>query len=89
MKKIWKFPLTFETCKLNVPVGAEFIHFDMQGGNPTMWALVELTRSPMDPEKVTLRIVGTGHPIYDNEVYIGSCMDPPFVWHLVEVLPRQ
>jgi hypothetical protein len=29
------------------------------------------------------RVIGTGHPIPDGLVYVGTALDEPFVWHLL------
>lgn len=85
MSTVWKFPIGYpDRLSLEVPRGAKFIHFDMQGRTPTVWALVE-PNSPLEQRQ--LRMVGTGHHFPDGEdSHIGSCIDAStgLVWHLFE-----
>lgn len=46
------------------------------------WAEVH-TEYPMQDRKFVVR--GTGHPLNDNEYYLSTWFDGPFVWHLFEV----
>ncbi|KKM98906.1 hypothetical protein LCGC14_1153160 [marine sediment metagenome] len=86
MITVWKFPLSYlDRFSLEVPLGAEFIHFDMQGSIPTVWALVNSDNSK---QRRSLRMAGTGHELpagYDYS-HIGSCIDANtgLVWHLFE-----
>lgn len=84
--EVWKFPLTppDDFPVIEMPKGAQPLHFDVQVGIPTLWALV-------DPEAPTtrhaFRFAGTGHPIEtgNDPVYIGSCFHGSFVWHLFDL----
>jgi hypothetical protein len=81
MRTIWKFPFEIaDDIPLELPVGAEVVHVDTQGGQPCIWALVD----PEAPkEKQHFRIHGTGHPIDDPEFqYVASFQQSRFVWHL-------
>ena len=82
MKTVWKYPTHPDELTLNLPIGAEVIHFAMQHGKPTMWVLV----NPDNPNSsYTFHVVGTGHPIENNKArHLGSCIDRvnDFVWHL-------
>ena len=86
MITVWKFPLNYlGQYSLEVPLGAEFIHFDMQGGAPTVWALVNSDNST---QRRLLRVAGTGYRLsadHDHN-HIGSCIDTNtgLVWHLFE-----
>ena len=84
MKAIWKYPLSFseDYHEVAVPRGAQFIMAAMQHGQPTVWAEVD----PSQPRATTtLSIHGTGHKVGDNEHYIDSFSNGPFVWHVFEV----
>lgn len=84
MKTIWKHTLALTDAMLRIPMpeGSTPVRFAMQNGVPCVWALVDTER-----EVVTrnFRVYGTGHVIPDIAAeYVGSCDDPPFVWHLFE-----
>ncbi len=85
MITVWKFPLSYlDRFSLEVPLGAEFIHFGMQTV-PTVWALVNSDNSI---QRRSLRMAGTGHelPAGHDYYHIGSCIDTNtgLVWHLFE-----
>lgn len=85
MKTIWKFGVPFsEDAKVEMPEGARIVYFAVQdraSDHAQIWAEVSgvTTTKPRH-----LSIHGTGHPIPDDSVYIASCLDGPFVWHLYE-----
>ncbi len=86
MITVWKFPFSYsDRFDLEVPLGAEFIHFGLQGGVPTVWALVNSDNST---QRRSLRMAGTGHELPADHDYdhIGSCIDinTGLVWHLFE-----
>jgi hypothetical protein len=64
------------------------VHVASQTGDTNdgvqMW--VEYDRSAFHRGMRHFRVIGTGHPIEQNERYIGTAMCPPFVWHVVEVI---
>ena len=77
----YKLGLIGGAQSLGLPIGAEVVHFDMQEGKPMLWVLVE---TPARLEERVFHIVGTGHWLPEGQAltYIGTTMDPPFVWHL-------
>lgn len=83
MNTMWKFPLQLVDGRqpTEMPVGAIALHVAMQDGMPCVWAWV-------DPEKSReyrgFAVIGTGNKIPDGAVYVGSCMDRCFVWHIFE-----
>lgn len=81
MRKVWKFELNIGPTTLEMPIEAEVVYVDIQAGVPTLWALV-------DPELPTgirrFCVRGTGHPILEGEVYVGTWQSPPYMWHLFE-----
>lgn len=87
MKSVWKFPLRGalgETIALQMPTGAEILHFAMQSNTPTIWALVD----PAQTLRTVRRfyIVGTGMEIDSADVrYVGTIPDGLFVWHAFEL----
>lgn len=89
MRTVWKFPIGYpDRLDLEVPLGAEFIHFDMQGTTPTLWALVN---SDNPVQRRSLRMIGTGHELPESRYnHIGSCIDANtgLVWHLFEEISQ-
>ncbi len=94
---VHKYPLPFgqerDEYELDLPPGAEFVHFAMQGDTPTVW--VQLRPDKATTRKRTLRLAGTGHPLdYIGIKHIGSALafdafarpSGRVVWHLFEVL---
>lgn len=71
---------------VGMPIGAEIVHFDMQGDRPMTWALVE---TDARLEERVFHVVGTGHPLPEGPTFahVGTTMNPPFVWHLFEEVP--
>lgn len=68
---------------VNMPAGAEILHFGLQREVPTIWARVKA-----DAERVTrtFQIFGTGQTIPPCAEYIGTFHAGPFVWHVFEML---
>lgn len=64
MEKIFKYPIDItDKQSFSMPVGAKILTVQVQNGNPFIWAMVD----PEAPtEEVTIRVHGTGHPIYDS-----------------------
>ena len=79
---IWKYALDGTVTERDMPFMAYIVYADMQGGFPTLWAMVD---SDLPLEKRIFHIVGTGSVFPAGEIdYIGTVMDGPFVWHIVE-----
>jgi hypothetical protein len=74
--------LTAKPQVIEMPVAADIVKFDMQNGKPTFWYL--FCTSFKEKEKRQYRIVGTGNEFLDDSLYIGTCFDPPYVWHLID-----
>lgn len=87
MKRVYKYPLSYvDNPLLTLPIGAQFLHLDMQDGVPTLWALVD--PEEQGQEERALRFAGTGHPISEEIIaHIGTTIDHEMglVWHLFEV----
>jgi hypothetical protein len=85
MKTVWKFQFSLTSQEgIEMPEGA-IIFPIMQVGSlnkiVSIWAEVNPS-APMVHRNI--RIHGTGHKIRDEEKYITTVIDPPFVWHLYE-----
>lgn len=82
MKTIYKYRFN-ETLEL--PCGAEFLKVATQSeaGLICLWFLVDVDQPKEHRE---FRIHGTGHLVDDNERYLDTFFEGPYVWHLFEVL---
>lgn len=90
MTAVWKFPLTGWgpgsqiRHEAEMPTGAKIRTLQTQRGVSTLWAEVD----PSAPKiKRLFEWVGTGHPVPDNAVYVGTVQiqDGAYVFHLYEV----
>lgn len=88
-KRVWKSELLgWEKGEViaKLPVEAAIIHVAMQTGTPTLWYEFKAPDGipAVKYERHLFRIYGTGHIIDDNDVYVGTCFDAGFVWHVYE-----
>ena len=81
-RRVFKYPIHDATLRGDFPAGSVPRHFGMQHGTTTLW--IEVTDA-LVAKRRTFCIFGTGHEIPDGAVYVGTCMDREFVWHLYEV----
>lgn len=83
MKTIWKFAVPIDDeLQIKLPSGAEVLCVQLQGGVPTIWAIVNPRAKP---ELRTFYVCGTGNPIPERPMrYLGTFQQQPFVWHLFE-----
>ncbi len=81
MKVIFKYLVQHGTNQLQLPLESKIAHFDMQNGQMVVW--VELDEH--EPSVVhSFTVVGTGQ-LYDSwKKHLATCIDGPFVWHLLE-----
>lgn len=70
MKTIWKYEIPLEdTFSLSMPEGAQVLTVQLQGGIPSLWAMVE----PSAPqEERRFAVIGTGNPIGEVGDYIAT-----------------
>lgn len=83
---IWKQEFDIDdTVALILPKGAEILSCQVQNGTPCVWYLCD----PTQPEEArVLRVIGTGHPIINNELkFIDTIqlMDGKLVFHVFEL----
>lgn len=81
--EIWKYHLDTEITNLDMPVGAEFLHFNVQQGRLCMWIKV----SPKNSTAIRrFQLFGTGHEIPADAKYLGTILlnNQALVLHLVE-----
>jgi len=81
MQTIFKYPMELHDRSLALPRGAVIRRFAMQHGLPTVWAEVD-SNAPTTTRR--MHIFGTGHSLPEGAIYIDSCEDGAFVWHLFE-----
>lgn len=86
MRSVYKYeiPVT-NSPSLLLPPHSEILHFGVQGSSLMIWALVYPQYESR--ELVQLRLVGTGHPIQEEQElkYIGTTLSGPYVWHLFQL----
>lgn len=88
MKTIWKYILEMrDDLAVEMPVGAELLAVQLQGGAPCLWALVDPS---LHKEVRYFRLAGTGHRISADEKlkYVGTFQmhGGTLVFHLFEKL---
>lgn len=92
MKTVYKYTVpVIGSAEIEVPHSAVFLPYtEMVPGIESdydhalwVWAEVETPRSsgPQRARTFRLCVHGTGHPIGDQEQYIGTARDGVFVWH--------
>ncbi len=81
-RRVWKFIiLPFTPPEMALPSGAHIIHVAMQGEHMTLWALVD-PDLPLASRRVY--VCGTGHPVPDDGVYVGTVHHDDLVWHIFD-----
>lgn len=68
---------------VSLPKGAQVVHVGMQGTKICIWSLVNPGKSTVLRQFI---VAGTGHVVRSDAVYVGTTMDPPYVWHVFEVI---
>jgi len=75
---VYKHPFATDpvqaVLRVDVPEDSEPVHFDFQGGVPTLWIEHRLDRK--DREQLTFVLFGTGHELPDDKklVHVGSAV---------------
>ena len=81
MKTIWKYKID---GSIQMPMDAQILTVQNQNGEEHLWALVN-PNNELETRKFL--IVGTGQSFDDTDTkYIGTFQQPPFVWHLFELV---
>ncbi len=85
MKVIYKYEITaldpIKTFKW--PRFSKVVHVGTQTAG-TMQIWLEIRQPDETLEERTFVVYGTGHYVTDGDVYVGTVLDAPFVWHLYE-----
>lgn len=90
MKKIFKYPFGASSiASIEMPIGAEILSVEDQGGVPTLWALVDPNA---EKKHRKLAVFGTGWEIEpgsraDVNTYVGTVhmKQVPLVWHIFDL----
>lgn len=89
-RQVWRFEVNIGRHEaLPIPIGARPIHVGMQRQWPKPPKVVNVwfeVNPAADRKLRTFVVHGTGHPIEEGDVHIGTTQDGEFVWHLYEVL---
>jgi hypothetical protein len=85
--KIWKFGCPpGNTTTRSIPAGARFLSAHVQGGEPTLWFLVD---PAAEKEKRRFDVIGTGWDVPENGTYLATVQEDRgvtlLVWHIFEV----
>lgn len=83
-QSVWKYKIPIaDEFSHQMPVAAQVIHVESQGGEPWLWALV--TPGNVAVER-TFYLYGTGHTIPPGRVHLGSfhLHGGAFVGHVFE-----
>lgn len=83
MEKIFKYPVFLQDeFSIDLPVGAQILSVQVQGGKPVLWALIDID-APL--KECTFFVVGTGNPVKNGEKqFVGTFQmyDGQLVFHL-------
>lgn len=82
---IYKYYVSLGPFSHRMPKGARILCVQMQDGVPQIWALVDPN---VGNERRDFAVIGTGisDATLSKSQYIGTFQDPPFVWHLFEMI---
>jgi hypothetical protein len=82
MRTIFKYPVPVDDLMHthSIPAGSVVCYVGQQGC-PCIWIEVDTS---MDRVERRFQIFGTGHPVPDGFIYVGTALDEPFVWHVFE-----
>ena len=90
MRKIFKYHVpVIDRFELSLPIGAEILKIDIQDSSMEksfMWALVN-PEAELEVRK--FRLVGTGHPIEEENLHHISTfkmLGGRLMWHVFEIL---
>lgn len=78
VRTIHKFPIG---QPIEAPADAKVVLIGAQGNRVCVWLEIETTKPTA---RRLFSMYGTGHPIPDSAVHVGSFQDGSFVWHIYE-----
>jgi len=77
---VWKFELeVVDEQEIGIPPNAKVLHVEAQGSSLCMWCLVDPTKRPLP---TTVWITGTGRPVPQFAVHLGTAQVRAMVWHV-------
>lgn len=84
-KTVFKYPLSNASDITELGLTGPVLHFAEQHGRLVLWAEHD---PKVEPVLRKFQIVGTGNPIPDNALFLGSTLTSGgfFVFHLYEVM---
>lgn len=85
--KIYKYHLPYGNGQVDLPIGAEVLHFGVQNEEYYIWAKVD--EEQMEKKERWFRTFGTGHNIPEQKLkHIGTVMtnNGAYVWHCFEIM---
>jgi hypothetical protein len=86
MRTVYKYPLTGPGFAdgIELPMGAQVLDAQYQGGKIVLWALVDTYEST---ERRLFIVTGTGHSLNYGEglVHVSTVQDGGLVWHVFEI----
>ena len=74
------YKYTASDTTITVPKNTNIIHAGLQDDKLCIWA--EVNPEELNDTRVTVDIVGTGHPIPSGTIHVGTFFQGPFVWHV-------
>lgn len=88
--EIREYPLPTYSSQIEMPRGTKILSVQDQGGLPTLWALVDPSKTPVNR---MITAVSTGEYIHDtapgpfelSELYIGTVQFNGMVWHFFDI----
>jgi len=89
MKHVYKYPLSPDTTRLELPYTSKPIHVGLDSkGVPSIWIESPAKAFPPGLETRTFTIFGTGWHISGDYTHIGTFHQDPYIWHVYETTPR-
>ncbi len=91
MRTIWKYTLERKVYKIQplfIPITAKVVHVEMGDCVVNLWIETDTTRAIVEGRNFF--ILGTGRPIPDDSIYVGTVTEGPdslkkiYVWHIFE-----
>lgn len=82
MQAIYKYPIEIaDTQYVEMPLGAQILSAQMQGGQLCLWAKVEPDEKKMLKRKIL--VFGTGHPMpMAHGAFVDTVQMGSLVWHV-------
>jgi hypothetical protein len=87
MKVVYKYAVSPHNGKaVELPRPAKIVKVGMQGDTLMLWAEHGVPDANTSHVTRHFDVFGTGHPIPEDAVHVGTFFDGPFVWHVYETM---